>query len=118
MMMRLARLQSKPLLFPGWTMAMHLSKKGTYNTSFPPAPLASCTFQITVQDPVSYLCIEWNSTTVSKGIYIPVKMLRSESYSLLRVQKSHTAMFGEKSFRASAPGLWNKLPNHIKIYCQ
>jgi len=43
------------------------SKKGTYNTSFVPAALASCAFQITVQDPVSYIqCIEWNSTTVSK----------------------------------------------------
>ena len=47
--------------------------------------------------------------------YIPVRMLRSESYSLLRVPRSHTAMYGERSFRASAPRLWNELPNHIKL---
>jgi len=40
-------------------------QKGTYNTNFVPAALASSTFQITVQDPVSYIqCIEWNSTTI------------------------------------------------------
>ena len=47
--------------------------------------------------------------------YIQVKMLRSESYSPLRVPRSHTAMYGERSFRASAPRLWNELPNHIKL---
>ena len=47
--------------------------------------------------------------------YILVRMLRSESYSLLRVPKSHTAIYGEKFFRASAPRLWNELPNHIKL---
>jgi len=31
------------------------SQKGTYNTSFVPAALASCTFQIIKQDPVSYV---------------------------------------------------------------
>ena len=41
--------------------------KGTYNTSFVPAALASCRFQITVKDLVSYnQSTEWNSTTVSK----------------------------------------------------
>ena len=29
--------------------------------------------------------------------------------------KSQTAMYGERSFRVSAPRLWNKLPNHIKL---
>ena len=93
------------------------SPKGTYNTSFVPATLASCTFQIIVQDPVSYIqCIEWNNTRVSKrSDHIPVRMLRSESYSLLRVPRSHTPIYGEKSFRASAPRLWNTLSNHIKI---
>jgi len=33
---------------------MH-SEKRTYNTSFVPAALASCTFQIIVQDPVPYV---------------------------------------------------------------
>jgi len=47
--------------------------------------------------------------------YIPVRMFRSESYSLLRVPKRHTAVYGEKSFRASALRLWNELPNHIKF---
>ena len=37
------------------------------DTSLVPAALASRTFQITVQDPVSYIeSTEWNSTTVSK----------------------------------------------------
>jgi len=30
------------------------SQKETYNASFVPAALASCTFQITVQDPASH----------------------------------------------------------------
>jgi len=47
--------------------------------------------------------------------YITVRMLQSESYSLLRVPRSHTALYGERSFRASAPRLWNKLPKHIKL---
>ena len=43
------------------------SKKGTYNTNFVPAALSTCTFQITIQYPVSYIqCIEWNSSNVSK----------------------------------------------------
>ena len=43
------------------------SQKGTYNTSFVPAALASCMFQITVQDPVSHIqSTECNNTTVSK----------------------------------------------------
>ena len=73
------------------------SQKGTYNTSFVPAALASRTCQITVKDPVSYIqSTEWNSTNVSKRSdkkCIPVRMLRSESYSLLRVSRSHTAMY-------------------------
>ena len=47
--------------------------------------------------------------------YIPVRMFRSESYSLLRVTRSHTAMYRKKSFRASTHRLWNELPNHIKL---
>jgi len=42
-------------------------------------------------------------------------MLQSESYSPLGVLKNHTAMNGEKSFRASAPRLWKNLTNHIKL---
>ena len=47
--------------------------------------------------------------------YIPLRMLRSECHSLLRVQKSHTGMYGDKSFQASALRLSDKLPNHIKL---
>ena len=47
--------------------------------------------------------------------YIPVRLLRSKSYSPLRVQKIHTSMYGENSFRVLAPRLWIKLPNHIKL---
>jgi len=50
-----------------WQSGDTHSQKGTYNTSFVPAVLASCTFQITEQDPVSYVqSTEWNSTSVSK----------------------------------------------------
>jgi hypothetical protein len=45
--------------------------------------------------------------------YIPVRMLRSETNSLLIVQTKPAAMYRERSFRASAPRLWNELPNHI-----
>ena len=56
--------------------------------------------------------------------YILVGMLRSESYSLLRVPRSHTEMYRKRPFRASAPRLWNELPNNIKhatnkdIFCK
>ena len=90
------------------------SQKGTYNTSFVPA----APFQLTLQDPVSYVeSTAWNSTSVSKRSdkNIPVRMLRSESYSLLRVPTCHTVIYGERSFRASAPRLRNELPNHLKL---
>jgi len=47
--------------------------------------------------------------------YIRVRMLRSESYSLLRIPRSNTVMYGERSFQASAPRMWNELPNPIKL---
>jgi len=46
---------------------------------------------------------------------VPVRLLQSESYSLLRVPRSHTALYGEISFGASAPRLWNESPNHNKL---
>ena len=43
------------------------AQKWTYNSSFVPATLSACTFQITVHDPVSHIQnTEWNSTTISK----------------------------------------------------
>ena len=77
-----------------------------------PATLTSCTFQITVQDPVSHFqSTEWNSITVHKwsGSKIYTSQ-NAESCSLLKVPKIHTSMYGEKSFQAWAPMLWNKLP--------
>jgi len=39
----------------------HSKNKGTYNTSFVSAALASCKIQFTLQDPVSHIqSIEWN----------------------------------------------------------
>jgi len=57
----------------------------------------------------------WRSPGPFSLPYIPVRMLRSESYSLLMVPRSHTAIYGERSFRASAPRLWNELPRHMKL---
>ena len=44
------------------------SQKGTYNTGFVSAPLAYCTFQITVQDPVSYI---QGTERTSMTVFIP-----------------------------------------------
>jgi len=45
----------------------HTRKKGTYNTSFAPAALSSCTFQMTVQNPVYNIqSTEWNDPSVPK----------------------------------------------------
>jgi len=33
----------------------------------------------------------------------------------MRIPKSHKAMYGKKSFLASTPRLWNKMPNNIKL---
>ena len=56
---------------------------------------------------------EYLSDLIEK--YMPVRLLRSESYSLLRVPRSHTGMYGGRSVRATAPRLGNELPNHIKL---
>jgi len=50
----------------------------------------------------------------------PIKMYTSENapvYVLFTFEgtKCHTVMYGEKSFRASAPRLWNELSNQIKL---
>ena len=47
--------------------------------------------------------------------YIPVKRLWSESCSRLTVPTSHTRSYGNKSLGASAPMMWNKLANQIKL---
>ena len=47
-------------------------------------------------------------------VYVPPRSLRSASQSLLRVPISRTSTYGSRSFRVSAPQLWNKLPDHLK----
>ena len=59
--------------------------------------------------------LSWTAPLYLIQKYIPVRMPRFESYSLLTVPKSRRAMYGEKSFQASAHRLWNKLPNDIKL---
>lgn len=39
-------------------------------------------------------------------------LLLNDPCSLLRMPKSHTAMYGDKYYRVSAPRLWDKLTNH------
>jgi len=103
-----------------------------YNTSFVPAPiipLLPVPFR-SLYNFVSYSrSTEWNNTTVSnhsdpkgythcpknKSMCIPVKLLSSQSCSPLTVPKRHPVMYGDKSFRASAPKLWINLLNHIKL---
>jgi hypothetical protein len=46
--------------------------------------------------------------------YRPARTLRSAAQSLLKVPKSRTTTYGTRSFRVSAPKLWNELPDHIK----
>ena len=46
--------------------------------------------------------------------YIPVRALRSASQALLRVPSYRTATYGSRSFRVSAPTLWNVLPESMK----
>jgi hypothetical protein len=47
-------------------------------------------------------------------LYVPARPLRSASQSLLQVPKFRTAAYGARSFRVSAPQLWNQLPQHVK----
>jgi hypothetical protein len=47
-------------------------------------------------------------------VYVPTRSLRSASQSLLKVPKSRTVTYGSRSFRVSAPQLWNQLPEHVK----
>ena len=95
------------------------TRKREHITRFIPAPLASSTSQITPQDPVSYIqSTEWNSNTTSKRS--DRKLYTTENASIrvlfiLESTKSHTGMNGGKSFRSSAPRLWNKLPNKFKL---
>ena len=46
--------------------------------------------------------------------YQPTRTLRSTAKSLLKVPSQRTTTYGSRSFRASAPQLWNQLPEDIK----
>ena len=52
-------------------------------------------------------------------LYAPVRALRSSSQSLLTIPGFHENMskkrFGARSFRSSAPALWNSLPQSLKV---
>jgi len=45
--------------------------------------------------------------------YQPARTLRSSNRSLLEIPRMRTS-YGKKSFRYSAPTLWNPLPQHVK----
>jgi len=47
--------------------------------------------------------------------YIPTRTLRSASQSLLKVPLSRTSTYGSRSFRVTAPQLWNALPDQLKL---
>ena len=47
-------------------------------------------------------------------LYKPSPALRSSSQMLLVVPKTKTKLYGDRSFAASAPKLWNALPVEIK----
>jgi len=91
-------------------LVTHTRIGGTHNTSFVPAALASCTFQITVQDPVSPRYLSDLIETIYASENPPIWVLFT-----LEGTKSHTAMYGERSFRTSSPRLWNELLNQIKL---
>lgn len=46
--------------------------------------------------------------------YRPTRALRSASQSLLRVPQCRTTTYGPRSFRVSAPKLWNELSEQLK----
>jgi len=46
--------------------------------------------------------------------YVPVRSLRSSSAALLVVPKTRTTTYGDRSFSAVAPKLWNGLPDVIR----
>ena len=47
-------------------------------------------------------------------LYKPSRALRSSCQMLLVVTKTKTKLYGDRSFAASAPKLWNALPVEIK----
>ena len=46
--------------------------------------------------------------------YVPRRTLRSQETLSLVPPRIRTATYGSRSFTASAPKLWNSLPNHLK----
>ena len=46
--------------------------------------------------------------------YTPSRSLRSENQLLLQTPRTHTCTYGDRSFSAIAPTLWNNLPNNIR----
>ena len=46
--------------------------------------------------------------------YQPTRSLRSEKKSILQVPCTRTLTYGDRSFRKSAPVLWNSLPEPVK----
>ena len=86
-------------------------QKGTYKTSFVPPVLASCMFQITVEDPVSYI----QSTTLSKWSDMKIYISENAPIWVLFTFEGTKKAKQQCTERNSAPWLWNKLPNHIKV---
>ncbi|KAK7107751.1 hypothetical protein V1264_015614 [Littorina saxatilis] len=50
----------------------------------------------------------------SLSIYEPSRSLRSSSEKLLRIPKTRTKTFGERTFRYQIPTVWNSLPSSIR----
>ena len=47
-------------------------------------------------------------------LYEPTRTLRSIGLSLLKIPKSRTKTYGDRSFKVSGPRLWNKLPHDLR----
>ena len=47
-------------------------------------------------------------------LYVPPRTLRSIELSLLKIPRSRTKSYGDRSFRVSGPRIWNKLPQDLR----
>ena len=57
----------------------------------------------------------WNLTCTNAILwYIPPLSTRSQNLSLLAPTIAKSTTFGERSFKFSAPKLWNKMPLHMQ----
>ena len=66
---------------------------------------------------LAYKCLHGTASSYLREMmkeYVPPRTLRSTSKNLLCEPRTNMKTYGDRSFSACAPKLWNQLPNNIR----